>query len=239
LYYIAILDNDSQVRTSLREKCSKLLTARNIDAQVEAFSDTASFLARSREGIPFSLLFLDILLDAENGYLFAKELRRLDQTIDLVFITTTEDYAVTGYDVAPLLYLLKPLGDEQLSYAFDLFFKKHAPARLLLNVSGEIFPLNIHDILYCEVYGHTLSVHLSDGSIRELRYSINRLEQQLPENLFVRSHQSYLVNMSHIERIVRYELTLSNGQKLPISQSRYMELQNRFLQYCSYQKIRV
>ena len=113
------------------------------------------------------------------------------------------------------------------------------PSQVLLNLSGEILSLNIADILYCEVYGHMTCLHLASGETRELRCSLNKLAQQLPSSVFARSHQSYLINMEHIDSITRYELTLSTGKILPISQSRYLELQNSFLLYASQQKIRI
>lgn len=239
LYRIAICDDDRRFTDEFHKKVDKTLASKNIDAETEEFYDTASFLKRINKGIVFDLIFLDILLDNENGYSFAKQIRNENIPIDIVFITVTQDYAVAGYDVAPILYLVKPIEDMQLQYAFDIFLKRHMPSQVLLNLSGEILSLNIADILFCEVYGHKTCLHLASGEIRELRCSLNKLEQQLPSTVFARSHQSYLINMEHIDSIARYELTLSTGETLPISQSRYLELQNSFLLYASQQKIRI
>lgn len=239
MYHIAVCDDDRRFMDEFTQKLNKVLSSKNIDAEIEKFYDPASFLERVDQGTPFDLIFLDIFLGKENGYQFAKSLRNEDIQTDIIFITTTEDYAVMGYDVSPLLYLVKPIKDEQLVYACDIFLKKHRPTRILLNLSGETFSLNIADLLYCEVFGHRVSLHLASGSAKEIRYSMNKLEKLLPADLFIRSHQSYLVNMAHISSIIRYELTLSTGQTLPISQSRYMNLQNSFLLYASHQKIRI
>lgn len=239
LYRIAICDDDRRFTGEFHKKINKALASENIDAETEEFYDTASFLGRINKGIVFDLIFLDILLDNENGYSFAKQIRKENIPIDIVFITVTQDYAVAGYDVAPILYLVKPIEDTQLKYAFELFLKRHMPSQVLLNLSGEALSLNIADILYCEVYGHKTCIHLASGEIRELRCSLNKLEHQLPSSSFARSHQSYLVNMEYIDSITRYELTLSTGLPLPISQSRYLELQNSFLLYASKQKIRI
>lgn len=67
--------------------------------------------------------------------------------------------------------------------------------------------------------------------------SINKLEQQLPSSSFVRSHQSYLVNMGYIQSVARYQPTLSNGLTLPISQSKYLNLQNSFILYVKQKKL--
>ncbi len=233
LYRIAICDDDRRFINEFHEKINKALALRKIDAETEEFFDAASFLERVKKGIVYDLIFLDILLNQENGYAFARQLRRENIQTDIVFITVTQDYAVAGYDVSPILYLVKPIDDIRLSYTFDIFLKRHIPSRILLNLSGEILSLNITDILYCEVYGHKTCIHLISGKIKELRQPLHKLEKEFPATVFVRSHQSYLVNMKHIDSISRYKLTLNTGQALPISQSKYLDLQNSFILFSS------
>lgn len=237
MYYIAVCDDDKSFTAAFHQKLSEVLSSKKVAAQIETFPNTVSFLRRMESGQAFDLIFLDIYLDEENGYHFAKRLRSENIHVEIVFITITEDYAVAGYDVSPLLYLVKPFQDEQLAYAIDIFLKKRQPSQVLLNLSGEILSLDITDILYAEVYGHTTCLHLVSGENRELRISLNKLEQQLPSSIFIRSHQSYLVNMSYILSVARYQLTLSTGLTLPISQSKYLNLQNSFILYAKQQKL--
>lgn len=237
MYYIAICDDDKDFTAPFCQRLTEVLSSKKVTAKVETFHDTTSFLRRMESGQVFDLIFLDIYLGAENGYHFAKRLRSENMQIEIVFTTTTEDYAVAGYDVSPILYLVKPFQDAQIDYAIELFLKKRQPSQVLLNLSGEILSLDIADILYAEVYGHTTCLHLSSGARRDLRISLNKLEQQLPSSIFIRSHQSYLVNMSHILSVARYQLTLSSGQTLPISQSKYLNLQNSFILYAKQQKL--
>lgn len=239
MYRIAICDNDKIFSAELHKQVEKSLSFQDLDAQIHEFYNTASFLESMDQGNHYDLIFLDILLDGENGYSFAKQLRNEDIKIDIIFITTTEDYAIAGYEVSPLLYLVKPVTDAQITYALEIFIKKHIPRQILLNLSGELVSIKLHEILYCEVYGHKTYVHLISGEMKELRFSLQKLEDLLPASVFARSHQSYLVNMEHIDRITRYKLTLSNGQTIPISQAKYLNLQNKFIAYSSQQKIRM
>lgn len=237
MYRIAICDDDRAFASRLHQTIEELLTAQGIQARIEEFYDSSSLLCRLNQEEACDLVFLDILLGGDNGYLFAKRLRRERLSLDIVFITTTTEYAVAGYDASPLLYLVKPVSSDQIEYALHIFLEKRRPRQILLKLPGQVLSIPVSDILYCEVYGHTTSLHLSSGKIMELRYSLNKLEDQLPPALFVRSHQSYLVNMEHIDAIARYQLTLSSGQTLPISQSKYLSLQNSFLNYASRQKL--
>lgn len=237
MYYIAICDDDASFTAAFHKKLTEVLSLKKVDAQIEAFPDTASFLSRVENGRAFDLIFLDIYLDGENGYQFAKRLRGEEIGVEIVFITTTEAYAVAGYDVSPILYLIKPFQDAQLARAIDIFLKKRQPSQVLLNLSGTLLSLDTTDILYAEVYGHTTCLYMAPGERRELRISLNKLEQQLPASNFIRSHQSYLVNMDYILSVARYQLTLSTGQTLPISQSKYLNLQNSFILHAKQQKL--
>lgn len=177
MYYIAICDDDTSFTAAFHKRLSAVLASKNIDAEIEDFPGTASFLRRLESGRAFDLIFLDIYLDGENGYQFAKRLRSEDIGVEIVFITTTESYAVAGYDVAPILYLVKPFQDDQIAYAIDIFLKKRQPSQILLNLSGELLSLDAAHILYIEVYGHKSCLHMASGEIRELRIPLNKLEQ--------------------------------------------------------------
>lgn len=107
MYRIAICDDDRRFTDKFHKKVTETLASKNIDAEIEAFYDTASFLKRINNRIIFALIFLDILLDNENGYSFAKQMHKENIPIDIVFITVTQDYAAAGYDVAPILYTNK------------------------------------------------------------------------------------------------------------------------------------
>lgn len=237
MYYIAICDDDISFTAAFHKRMSAVLASKNIDAEIEDFPDSASFMRRLESGRTFDLVFLDIYLGAENGYYFAKQLRSQAVDVEIVFITVTESYAVAGYDVSPILYLVKPCQDDQIAYAIDIFLKKRQPSRILLDLSGESLSLDATHILYIEVYGHKSCLHMASGESRELRVPLNKLEQQLPSSVFVRSHQSYLVNMGYIQSVARYQLTLNTGLTLPISQSKYLNLQNSFILYTKQQKL--
>ena len=146
MYYIAICDDDASFTAAFQKKLTEVLSLKKVDAQIEAFPDTSSFLSRAENGRAFDLIFLDIYLDGENGYQFAKRLRSEDIGVEIVFITTTEAYAVAGYDVSPILYLVKPFQDAQLARAIDIFLKKRQPSQILLNLSGELLSLDIAGI---------------------------------------------------------------------------------------------
>ncbi len=237
LYHIAVCDDDELFTEKFKDQLLQAIPELNVQACVHIFHDTDSLMEELSKGICFDLIFLDIYIKNENGYEFARHLRKRGITSDLIFITVTSEYAVAGYEVSPLLYLIKPVTQEKLKQALTFFIQKNVPRHLSLRLGGELLSINLSEILYLEVQGHTVSFHLISGKKLKHRLSLRSLAGKLPSSLFVRSHQSYIVNLDHIESIARYHLTLSNKQVLPVSQSRYLDLQKQFLNYSSHQKI--
>ena len=228
---IAICDDDRVFAAEFRRKLQAVLSSKETEADITCFSDTASLLHELNRGGSYDLIFLDILLEEENGYFFAKELRKNGVETDIIFITSTEDYAVAGYETAPLFYLLKPIQDQKLEQAVAAFLKKRTPQKIVLNLSGTYVPLSLADIEYCEVTGHTTSICFASGETKTFRCALKQLEKQLPQSLFARIHSGYLLNMLHIAGLERYAVTLDIGKTLPVSQSRYNELQSKYIRY--------
>lgn len=81
------------------------------------------------------------------------------------------------------------------------------------------------DICYLEVFGHKLVIHLSDGRVEQLNYSLSQARELLPQDRFLQCHRSYLVNKQAVRSLRRYEITLGNGEVVPVSKQRYREVE--------------
>ena len=80
-------------------------------------------------------------------------------------------------------------------------------------------------ICYLEVFGHKLVIHLSDGRVEQLNYSLSQARELLPQDRFLQCHRSYLVNKQAVRSLRRYEITLGNGEVVPVSKQRYREVE--------------
>ena len=84
------------------------------------------------------------------------------------------------------------------------------------------------DICYLEVFGHKLVIHLSDGRVEQLNYSLSQARELLPQDRFLQCRRSYLVNKQAARSLRRYEITLGNGEVVPVSKQRYREVEEEF-----------
>lgn len=219
MYEIAICDDDRAFMSELEALLHELLSERKTDCHVTQFSDPSALLAAIEQGMCCDLLFQDIFFGQEKGLRCAQILRDQNYDVDLVFVTTSRDYAVDAYSVQPLHYLLKPLSRTELSRALNRFLQQHTPQVLCLTTPQGAFRVPMTDALYFEIYNHTIVVHLSDGGSRSWRGSLQELEAVLPSDQFVRTHRSFLVNLEHISEIGHNQILLTTGDTLPVSRN--------------------
>lgn len=231
MYEIAICDDDGSFASSLQALLSEMLRERGADFHVSLFSDPSSLLASLQRGASCDLIFQDILFGVEKGVRFARLLREKKWDIDLVFVTTSPQYALAGYEVQPLNFLLKPVTRDKLGPVLDCFLERRTPRTLQLTTSQGLMRIPMMDVLYFEIYNHTITIHLRGGGKRTWRGALHELEAELPPHCFVRTHRSYLVNLAHISEIERSQVQLTSGEFVPISKSAYANVLTSMVAY--------
>ena len=154
---------------------------------------------------PVDLLFLDIQISRSNGMEFYKSLER---KIPAIFTTAFAEYALEGFNVAALDYLLKPIEYERFEEAVNkavlvLVDKQWTKDTEYLTIRAD-YKLNkiaYDDILYLEGLDDYVKIHLSNGKKITARISMKSILEKLPETQFIRVHRSYIVNTKHVSSI--------------------------------------
>ena len=225
MYEIFICDDDAAFAGELSSMLTRAFGERGSQCHITLYPDPAQVLSALERGERCELLFQDILFGEEKGIRFGKLLREKDWDVDLVFVTSSQQYAVAGYDAQPPHFLLKPLQQSQLGEVLDRFLARRAPNILSLATPQETVRLPVSDALYFEVYNHIVKLCRRDGSESSWRGTLQDLERQLPAGRFVRIHRSYLVNLEHIAVIGRDRLRLSSGDIIPMGRADYANIQ--------------
>ncbi|MCL2572119.1 MAG: LytTR family DNA-binding domain-containing protein [Defluviitaleaceae bacterium] len=224
---IALCDDEKQQRDYL----TLLLRKWNPKAHIEAFESAESFKMMREEKTPHDILLLDIQMGGQDGVSLAKELRAANEELIIIFITGVPDFIQEGYDVAALHYLMKPVNESKLFTVLDRAVSQVSitPKPLLLPVEGETVKLSFGDILYIESFAHYLEVVTVSGTIT-VKMPTYKLEQLLSDE-FIRCHRSYLVNMRHISKITKTDITLDNGKFVPLSRRMQSSVSETFIAY--------
>ncbi len=232
-YRLAVCEDDKIVRDEICRVCDETLTEEKIDHEITSFSSAEQMekIFQSK-GQVFDLLILDIQLENKTGMELAKEVREWDEKVSILFITGYTEYAVKGYSVRPIQFLLKPLDWEELKRAVMTDWRlNHRPQTLLLEKGRRRLRLPITSILYVETDGkHGTLIILKDGKI-EFPARLTEMGELLPAGQFVRCHNSYIVNLEHVQEAARTFFCMDNGEKIPISRKYYSACQNAFISY--------
>lgn len=231
MYKVAICDDEQEMRRTEKSLTEQIMAKLGIDYELSVFGSEQELLAAYDKGRSYDLLILDIQLGEQNGILLAKALRTREVQAGIIFVTAFSGYALEGYSVQPVQYLLKPISAQKLEEAIRIHHDtQYKPRMLILNTTQGISSVPLRDIQYIEVYGHTIEVCTPSGRLC-CRTNLSKLEEQLSDKAFIRCHKSYLVNLHHVHSIKRYDIRLKSGESIAVGKNRYMEVQSSFIQF--------
>ena len=216
---IAVCDDEQR---DLEQLCELLVRYDSACSPVRFLAAGALLACADR----FDVVFLDIEMQAPNGYKVARELSERMRHPLIVFVTHTIAYAVQGYGIA-FRYLLKPVTADALAAVLKAVEAELRANSITLLIDGTEHVLDVREILYLEVQNHTAILHLQDGRYT-FRATLKDLTAQLPERYFCAPQQSYLVNMQHIRSADALSVVMVNGDRIPLSRRKRQDFLHRF-----------
>ena len=219
-YKIAICDDSDVDRQYILNIVNRWATVVGHIVHTETFSSAENFMFHYSQENDYDILLLDIEMGAMDGVTMAKQLRKNNDTLQIIFITGYSDYISEGYEVAALHYLIKPVKEEKLCTVLDRAAEKLSKNEKVLNfeIGGEMVRVPIYQIRYAEVFGNYVTIHaLSDVTVK---MTLGELERQLDER-FYRVGRSTIVNLTQINRVTKAEIKLNDGITVPIPRGAY------------------
>lgn len=163
----------------------------------------------------------------------AHKLRLVDTEVMLIFVTTMAKFAVEGYEVNAFNYIVKPVDYYEFRLKIDKAFKSLTDGRDKIKIvaNGEQHWLSRKDLIYVEVTNHYLNFRIKDGKKLTIYGSLKQLEKTLSFNMFARCNACYIVNLSYVAGVKGFELELTTGEKLQISQSKRKQFVQKLAKY--------
>lgn len=228
---IAVCDDEQAERELLEKYIRDWATFRKYQAIVFSFSDAESLLqAFFQKG--FDIVLLDIQMQGTDGMSAARKIRAADLDTGIFFVTGYEDYLAEGYEVEAFRYLLKPLLQEKLWEALDLFLLRRRRGQRYWTVETPEGQRRIAlaEILYLESFGHTCLLYTLEECV-QIKKGISEIEKELGLlglSVF-RAHRSYLVNLAQVTAVGRDRATLAGGSEVPVSRTQYQGLNRAFI----------
>jgi DNA-binding LytR/AlgR family response regulator len=223
-----IVDDEAIAREIIATYLSKIPNIKTVDNcsnAIEAFN----FLRNNK----VDLVFLDINMPEVSGISFA---RSINKDIKIIFTTAYRDYAVEGFELQAVDYLLKPISFNRLLKAINNYFDIYSELNntitqetsnidfMFVRADRRMIKIDFNAIIYIESYSDYLKIHLSNGTIIT-RETISSIEVKLPNKKFIRIHRSYIIALANIISFTNDEITI-NKKSLPISRSYKKEVLN-------------
>ncbi|WP_103071417.1 LytR/AlgR family response regulator transcription factor [Aquimarina sediminis] len=224
-----IVDDEPTARDIIADHLSKI---DRIEIKAVCSSALEAFNCINTHDI--DLVFLDINMPDISGISFAKS---INTSIKIIFTTAYREYAIDGFNLHAVDYLLKPISFERLLNALNNYFKIYhkieSTKTTETNTNEFIFvrsdrrmkKINFSDIVYIESYGDYIKIYC-DSIVITSRETISNIEVKLPQKQFMRTHRSYIISIEKIDSFSNEEIVLIN-KSIPISRNYKSEVLGR------------
>ena len=213
---IAIVEDDKEAAEKLSGFIRHYGRENGRAFEIAEFRDTASFLFGYKP--KYDLVFMDIEMPEMNGMEAAKKLREKDKSVALVFVTNMMQFAVGGYEVDALDFIVKPMSYFTFAVKLKRVMDKIASKKeTVLPIKTDTGTVNISssELKYVEIMKHYAVWHTTDGNHRS-RGALKDIEPLLTGCDFVRCNNCYLVNLKFVKGISGYTVNVG-GEELLIS----------------------
>lgn len=230
---IAICDDEVAVSEVTKSLLQQWAIHQSISLSVHCY-ENGDDLILAQKSECFDLIFLDVLMPLLNGIDTAKELRRQNQNVPIIFLTSSKEFAFDSYEVKALQYLLKPVSPNQLWSIMDDFIAliKNQKEIFVARTSDGFCKIALEDTNYLEAQNKSVLVFPHNGTSIEICELFSRCEEVFTlEQGFFRCHRSYIINLNFVNQFTKNSVTMTDGVTLPISRNRSLAFKEAYFTY--------
>lgn len=186
-------------------------------------------------GKSFDIYCLDIVMAGFDGIQLGKEIREHDKSAQIIYFTSSPEFALDSYSVKAANYILKPVSKETFFSVLNEVFEQMEQiqeASITVKDNQGIQNILLSNLVYIEAMGRKVLYHLTSGRILECTTRFSYVWDALSEHtFFIKPHRSYIVNMNYINTIENTEITLQTSGTIPIAQGKGKEIKDSYLEF--------
>lgn len=231
MIHIAICDDEKEFVIYLTDLLDRYAAETGEEIKVTAYYDGMELIEKYDTGI--DLIFLDIQMRLMDGLRAAEHVRRMDEKVGIIFLTTLTQYGLEGYKYQAANYIIKPMKYVRLKAEMDQWLKRHrkddSPSMVIANDSGK-YKVFLKSLRYVETFNRNLLLHTEQENIICYK-SMKEMERKLQDKGFVRCHTSYIVNLFYVKGIKKLDIELVTGEIIPVSQPKRKEFMEQLADY--------
>lgn len=238
MFQITVCDDEQYYREKIQSLLVQYLDKKEIDYKIQCYHSGEQFLNQYENSVKYDIIFLDISMKELDGIQTATRIRTFHSTTFLVFVTAFIDYALEGYKVNAVRYIMKDTLDTAIPECMNAILQKMQTAQVTFPFINRERTLYTDNILYIESKKHkSYFYYIQSNSVQsgittlQIYKKLDCIEESLSKHGFLRIHKSYLVNMKHICKISNYTAFLDTKKALPIPHLRYQKVKELFIAY--------
>ena len=216
---IAVVDDEREQRTLLEDCLHRYERENSVELSITQFGDSLEFLRQDPGG--FDIVLLDIQMPGLDGMVVARQLREHNRRLVLIFITNMAQFAIEGYAVDAMDFILKPVSYYRLAAALTKArsrLQTETGVSLVLHTKDGTYRLDSARVHYIEMLNQHTIFHTEDG-VFDTTGSLKKLEEQLVGQPFARCNNGYLVNLRYVRGVEGSDVVVG-GDRLLISRTR-------------------
>lgn len=227
---IAIVEDEHAYAMQLQEYLHQYESENGEVFEISLFSDGDEIVNKYKP--IYDIILMDVEMKFMDGMSAAEEIRKVDSEVVIMFITNMPQYAIRGYAVDALDYVLKPVSyfafSQRLNRALGRM-KKRASKTISISIKGGTVRLDVANITYIESQGHTLIFHTVNASY-ETSGTMKDMERELSKLHFYRGNKGYLINLAHVDS-VKEGCAIVRGEQLLLSRGRKKDFMETLTRY--------
>ena len=230
---IAICEDEKVILDFETSLVTQWATGAGCPLQLDTYVSAEQFLFESEDKAPYDVLIFDIQMKNMNGMELAKTLRRRGSDAVIIFITGVPDYAIEGYEVGAVRYILKPVKAEVLNGLLDNAWaerQKKAEDFFVLGQGADLEKICFDKIIYIEARGQYVCMKGLDFE-REWKAGFAETVAGFEGRGFFCLRRGLMVNLAHVAKITRTDCLLEDGEALPVARGVYKELNEAFIEF--------
>lgn len=235
MLHFAVCEDEEVCREGLVRELEAWAREEQEVCSVEQFPTADAFLFAWEERKDTDVLLLDIEMPGMDGMALAKKLRGMGERLGIIFVTGNPEFALEGYDLEAVSYIVKPIKRERLHMALNRARERgaHREAILAPLSAGEVEKVYLSDICCLEGSGHETLIWKRDGGSLSCRTGLRQMEQEIEERseAFFKPHSSFLINLGRVDKIGKKEIRMENRMLVPVARGKWEPLNQAYMAY--------
>lgn len=235
MFRLAICDDDAHSLSHMISLVKEYSLISPCSFQYVSFHSGMELASVLEQGEHFDIYCLDIVMPGFDGIKLGMEIRQRDKSAQIIYFTSSPEFALDSYSVRATNYILKPVAKETFfSVLTDVLeqMEQKEEVSLTLRDNQGIHKILLSNLIYAEAMGRKVLYHLISGRMIECSSRFSEVWNTLSKyDFFLKPHRSYIVNMNYISIIENTGMTLQTSQNIPIAQGKAKEIKDLYLAF--------